>query len=276
MKIPESLIELQASFGASIRTPFQFIDGTDRVEVRVDRFDEVVLAQMLPSKHLSGIERLAVYNQQYWFRLLSVMQEEFPLLEREMGVGEFNRMITTYLDRFPSTSPTLRDLSNKFLRFLEDSPYGTRRRIEIATLERCYIEVFDARAEPLLEITPENQHTLASRPLALQPHVRLFEESWALVEGRRAARRSPELEHIDPRVKPGTWLIYRGPRSTMTKPLDPTQWSLLTSIAGGATLADACERVASSLDEDDLMHLGANIQAWFSEWMTAGIFAANT
>jgi hypothetical protein len=49
---------------------------------------------------------------------------------------------------------------------------------------------------------------------------------------------------------------------TLTRPA----FLLLQSLAEGAALADACERVSAALDDEGRSELGRDIGGWFERW----------
>ena len=55
-----------------------------------------------PGPHLTAQQRIGLYNQQYWFRLFTIMQEQYPTVTRLFGFGSYNREIAEpFLLRFP-------------------------------------------------------------------------------------------------------------------------------------------------------------------------------
>ena len=45
-----------------------------------------------PNDRLTSFERLEIYNRQYWFRVLSSMNEDFPGLRAVLGERQFEAM----------------------------------------------------------------------------------------------------------------------------------------------------------------------------------------
>ncbi|MCA8960565.1 MAG: putative DNA-binding domain-containing protein [Planctomycetes bacterium] len=285
---PLSLVELQREFGRAIATPFEFIDDAGNYRVRLDRFPPGLVAQLLPREDLGmcGADRLATYNQQYWFRLFTVLQEEYPLVRHLLGVTRFNHMASAYLTAYPSRSPTLRDLSNDLSRFLSDDHEWNRPVIrEAAALEYAFIQIFDAAQRPPLDLhrrAPEALTSIAERPLVFQPHVHLFIEHWNLVALRELARTDVDDERVltpepcagDRGEEARHWVLYRGAQGPTSARIDATQFRLLDHIRRGAPLGEALDEVAAVADESELAHLTDGLQTWFGEWAARGWFAA--
>src|ERR1700739_2640516 len=70
-------------------------------------------ALIKPNDRLSSFERLEIYNRQYWFRLYSSFEEDFPGLKAILGGRKFDRLMREYLTERPSQSFSLRNLGSR-------------------------------------------------------------------------------------------------------------------------------------------------------------------
>jgi hypothetical protein len=117
-----------------------------------------------PSKSLGSIERLGVYANAYYARLLECLREVFPVVNQTMGEAIFNHFALSYLQKYPSQSYTLGKLGERFAQFLEETrpsePDATANNVaaaadaglaadwprfvvDLATLEWTVGEVYD-------------------------------------------------------------------------------------------------------------------------------------
>src|ERR1700741_261303 len=62
---------------------------------------------------LASFERLEISNRQYWFRLYSSFEEDFPGLMAVIGHRKFDALTRAYLTDFPSRSFSLRNLGSQ-------------------------------------------------------------------------------------------------------------------------------------------------------------------
>jgi len=273
---PDGLAALQAAFGEAIATPL--VIGGPETLIQVERYPELALRAVLGRGERSGPERLTTYNKQYWFRLLTVMQEEFPLLRHLMGLTAFNQMVTGYLAQHPSRSKLLQHLSDELEGFLATSERWARPEWrQAARLERLYIRAFDAAALPALDpaaLSPEAAAALLSAPLRLQPHWALFEEDWALVSWRRRVKDdADDAIAVTLEASPGRWALYRRGR-VQAEALTAPQLALLKRLAAGLSLQAACDGLTEALEPEAMAEVGAGIQSWFARWVSLGWFAA--
>ncbi len=131
-----------------------------------------------PNDRLTSFERLEIYNRQYWLRLLSSMNEDFPGLRSVLGGQRFEAMCKAYLVDCPSRSFTLRNLGSRLEAWLRKHPQWAGGKqalaLDIVRLEWAEIEAFDGLAEPALRPEDLNPDDIASLRLNLQPYIQLL------------------------------------------------------------------------------------------------------
>ena len=164
-----TLQELQQRMGAAVMRPLTASYNTR------NRHKDAEFVK--PNDRLSGLERLEIYNRQYWFRVLDSLAEDFPGLRAMVGRRAFDRLSRAYLAECPSQSFTLRNLGSRLEEWLRRNPQYAGRAPDVALdmvrLEWAHIEAFDNGAarvlgpEDLLELGPDFR-------AALQPYVRLL------------------------------------------------------------------------------------------------------
>jgi hypothetical protein len=118
---------------------------------------EDVERYITPSRRASAIQRLSVYSRAYVARLQSAMRAEHPILLHLLGREAFDAYTAAYLHAYPPRSYTLADLASRFADWLRETrPSGEawpELLIDLAVLERTFLEVFDGPASERREIT---------------------------------------------------------------------------------------------------------------------------
>src|ERR1700756_597320 len=172
------LLELQRRVAAAIMHPLTRNETMPR-----RRRDGVSNASeaarfIKPNDRLSSFERLEIYNRQYWFRLYSSFEEDFPGLKAVLGTTKFERLMRDYLSDRPSQSFTLRNLGSQLETWLVAHPeYLEPRRqlaMDMTRLEWAHIEAFDAGENSPLDaddLAAIDEHS----QLHLQPYLRVLE-----------------------------------------------------------------------------------------------------
>jgi hypothetical protein len=252
-----------------------------------DQADEFIK----PNDRLSSFERLEIYNRQYWYRLFSSFEEDFPGLKSIVGSRRFERLMRAYLHAHPSRSFTLRNLGSSLVAWLNKhpahaAPYSAAA-IAMAALEWAHIEAFDNEQRPSL--TAEQAASLddTSR-LALQPYLRLVEAPCAVDDALIAVRDASQgagaqasnavAIHLVRRTRsrrpaPGQiyLAVHRHQDSVYYKRLAREDYRLLHAIESGATLGEALEAAftESAIPESDRP---THIQSAFHYLMQMGWF----
>jgi hypothetical protein len=146
-----------------------------------------------PNDRLSSFERLEIYNRQYWFRVFSSFEEDFPGLKSIVGTRKFERLMRAYLEAHPSRSFTLRNLGSSLVTWLKDNPQYTEPNTEcavaMASLEWAHIEAFDNEQRPPLTAEDITKLDDNSR-LSLQPYVQLIDSPYAVDDALIAVKDS--------------------------------------------------------------------------------------
>ncbi len=132
---------------ATIRRPLSRAGGTQRKWIDGRATSAVVSEFIKPNDRLTSLERIEIYNKQYWFRLLDCLYDDYPGLLPILGDEKFRRLRIAYLDRYPSTSFTLRNLGDRLLDFLAERPdliAGQQAMcLDMARFESAQIVAFD-------------------------------------------------------------------------------------------------------------------------------------
>ena len=242
-----------------------------------------------PNSRLTSFERLEIYNRQYWFRLQTAFNEDFPALKAVVGAERFESLMNAYLAAHPSRSFTLRNLGSKLLDWLTQNPqYAGRRQalaLDVVRVEWACIEAFDnAERAPL---SAEEVATIgADSQLALQPHVQLLALQYPaddLVldmhqhqkrESTEAGTRPESMEqelYTPLRLrKRATWLaIHRADLSLYYKRLTRSEYLTLCALRDGQTLPEALE--AGFADSRLAIGMQLNlVRQWFTNWAELG------
>jgi hypothetical protein len=275
---PSPLNSLQHWFQAAVTHP----GG-----VTADGNAAAVDATIAPSSRQTPAERLTVYAQSYWARLVHCLEEEFPTVRAAVGDEAFAQFAVGYLEAFPSTSYTLGRLSDRFVDYLRHTAAGpsdgltnswSQAVVEIALLERAITDVFDASGgETLGYLTPADLQAVpadlqAELRLTLLPTVRLL----AFDHDVNAYFTAVHLRHGDasppwPERRPTFVALSRRGYIVRRHELSRPEFVLLSLLAGGATLGQAIESLAAE-PEIDLEAAFAALGGWFAAWAAAGLF----
>ena len=275
---PQHLEDLQAAFAEAIMTPLRI--DSDGYAYQQENYSRLAVESMTANQLFSGVDRLSIYNQQYWFRLLSLLQKEMPLTRHRLGIVEFNRMASAFLSANPSEHPELHHFWKHMDTFMQGQhQWSTPSTVEAAHLDRIYADMFFAMDHHEFDgaaLSDEQAASLLSRPLPFQSAFALFADQWNSVRQRLAVRDDEDDAIALPVARAEDyWAIYRHAREGISEePLSREQYHLLAQLHQGASLVEACDTLERSLSPEALAQVAAHIQQWFARWAQLGWFKA--
>ena len=247
-----------------------------------------------PNDRLTSFERLEIYNRQYWFRLYTSFEEDFPGLLAIVGRTRFDALMRAYLTECPSESFSLRNLGSRLEGWLGRHPESLGRHAELALdmvrLEWAHIEAFDSEERSRLS-TGKLAGIDEDSTLRLQPHLRLLEPRYPvddlLLEVRTengsaassannasVARKRRQVRHVAALApRPIHLAVHRHENSVWYKPLSAEEFRLLAALMEGKTLGEAVEAAAAAggMAEDEHPEF---LREAFATWSMLGWFTS--
>ncbi|MCA9021061.1 MAG: putative DNA-binding domain-containing protein [Planctomycetaceae bacterium] len=250
-----------------------------------DQLESVITRSSQQTSH----ERIGIYANAYYARLLECLSEEYAALVSAMGTAAFGAFSLQYLQKYPPASYTLGELGARFPQFLQESrpepesnaetPDWTDFLIELATLERVYSEVFDGpgiekqdllTAETLNTISPEEWPDLT---LQMAPCFRLMEFQFPVQEYISSTKRD-EIPDI-PAAQTTRLAITRRNYIVRRAAISETEYFLLSRLHHGLTVGDAISEFAEAgLLEPE--QLAGQLHVWFKHWTESAYFVGVT
>jgi hypothetical protein len=289
---PRSLDVVQRWFQAVVTHPDGVEGGVESEEaqrlIRLNRSElEAVIGR---SRNLTAAERMGIYANAYYARLLECLASFFPVLQKALGEEVFEGFAFEYLQHYPSKSYTLDRLGESFARFLAETrpePEDGEEPgavgwpdflIDLTVFEWNLNQVFDGpgvEGKPLLTadlLQSFPAERFAEARLVPVPCLRLLAFRFPVNAYYTAARHAGEGEE-PPIPDPAPEYVALTRRDFVVRrfPLNAAQHALLEKILAGAPVGEAIAAAAeiSGLDDEAL---GAELQAWFRLWVAEGFF----
>ena len=289
-----TLLNLQKRMAAAVMEPLTRQEGMRKIRRDGVGMEREATAFIKPNDALTSFERLEIYNRQYWFRLYSSFEDDFPGLLAVLGRKQFERVMRAYLDACPSTSYTLRDLGSQLHAFLtkheELTAQKSRLVQDVVRLEWAHIEAYDAAT-----ITPPTPEFFASitgeTVLRLQPCIRLLHLSYPADElliavrqdagsndtssnNATATRKVPAVRRVSRLAPTPIWLaVHRQEFTVYYKRLQLEEYRMLTVIESGATLGEVFAAAFNDSAMDEATQ-AAFLEQSFQQWAVLGWLCA--
>lgn len=233
---------------------------------------------ILPSRALTSVQRLAIYRNAYYARLLECLRGFFPALSHAIGVEAFDEFAFGYLQKYPSESYTLNRLADRFAKFLEETSPDKNASpeanwpdflIDLARLEWTIEEVFDGTGneegatlsvDALKAIPPDQWPEVRLIP---NPSLQLLAFRFPVNDYYTEFRQGRAAEIPTPR---NTWVaIHRRDFVVRRHELTRGQFCLLQAIQAGMTLGTAVEAAAGA-ETANFGEWICQLPKWFQSW----------
>lgn len=264
---PPLLKEIQDWFGSIIRQKFEENERLSSKEEETSRY-------ILPSKTLRSKERMEIYHQQYWWRLLNVLQENFPGLTRLLGSLPFKKTVAIpYLIAQAPTDFALCKLGKTLSDWLKSNYFEENREsvIHVALIDWAMQKAFWGEQHLPLDTTDN----ILNRALYLQPYLSLFSFSSDFFQFREKLMQK-EIDSSQPlpklTVKIGFFAVFRTPQNPIIwKEITETEYIILSSIDEGKTLGEALAKIEESGGAilEEALNL---LPLFFQHWTLLGWF----
>jgi hypothetical protein len=223
---------------------------------------------------MTPVERVEIYANSYFYRLLEVLKEDFPATLAVAGADHFHNLVTGYLADYPPVAPSIFFAGQNFAAFLATQPPRERWPFlaSLALLERTALESFHAAdahaldADAMRTIAPADWPALT---MCTHPATRLVDCAWRVDKLLHAFEtgatwQAPDLEDV-------TIIVWRRDARVSYRILETVERGALrmASVAGGTTFAAICEAIAAAANEtDDVAPL---INRLLTRWLLDGL-----
>jgi len=259
------LRELQALFLRSIATT------SDRSDDH--RFHPELLELVDARGVLGATQRLGIYAEMYWARLLDVLRDDFPRVAAIVGDDRFTTLAAAYLERHPSTNPSVRWVGGDFAVFLtEHGPVDEHPFLaDLARLEWTRLAVFDAadavplRLVALRAMPPSTWPRLIFQPV---PALRVLRCAWPVHELWPAD--DPKAAATTMRPAATVLRVWREAFAVYQARVDTVEQLALQHLLAGAPFGVMCDRLEALLPPPAVAReAGALILRWVEDQILA-------
>lgn len=279
---PRSLVKKQIWFAGLITQPLTDENGIQAFTSSKQSIEREAKNEIKPSPTLQPWERIEIYNQQYWWRILEIMQQLYPLVVRLFGSYDFNRLIAVpYLQKYPSNHWSIDCIGRKLPVWITEDYSGDDKELikDAVDLDYAFQESSFSGEKLTIDISHLSEDELSKlvhRRIHLQPYIHLFALDYNLFQFRDEMITQDPDYWIDndfpelPREKRYYGIVYRAKNDNVVwDSLSSAEFHVLWKFQEGCTIEDACdwlERQDAAMSDEAAAH----IHFWFQEWTMRG------
>ncbi|MBS4167861.1 DNA-binding domain-containing protein [Parachlamydia sp. AcF125] len=274
--VPPALQSIQEWFGSIIARPIDIDSHMNPISPSGQPMEMEAAHYIVPSPTLEPAQRIEIYNQQYWWRLLNVLHDTFPLVTRLFGYRDFNQILGfPYLVLYPPSHWFLQAIGDRLSLYIQECYRADDFQFvyDAAQLDCAFNQAFYTAhiSTNLHEMMRGDSEAVLAKSLKLQPHMQIFAFKYELVKFREAfLKQEPDywLEHDFPELKhtPCYCAVFRNRNNqVVTAPLAPDEYHFLSLFRTGCSIDQACEWLEEQTDSI-FKNSAENLQEWFHKW----------
>jgi len=274
--VPKRLLAQQQWFASIITRPLVKGGAMIAVSPSGKSMEKEAAEYLLPSPTLKPHQRIQIYNQQYWWRLLSTLQEFFPLVVRLFGYTDFNDTLAIpYMQACVSNHWSLNALGSRFPEWAETHYRADDRDLVLNSiaLDHAFNQSFFASHYSPFTTDATTEAELAAlldKPVTLQPHIALFNFPYHLLKLREALLKEEPEHWADqpfPKMEQGNFylIVFRNHNNIVSwKAVSNEEWLQLLKFQTPLTLSEMCDQCEGDKSYED------HLQEWLQHWTALG------
>lgn len=239
--------------------------------------DDNILSEIVGTKELSNVDRLAIYGNAYYARLEEVLEGDFEAIHTLLGDEEFSILCRRYTDAHPSKYFSVRWFGQYMAEFLRTvTPYSEHPYLfEMATFEWRFTDAFDAEDSVAITETDVAQIPVESWPalkIIFHPSVSWFTYGWSILPVWKAIKDEVEIPVLQKLDKPETCMVWRQGLITKYRTLESNEFLLARAVAENKSFSDWCELLIEvGKPAEDVPMIAAGI---LKTWLSLGMVTA--
>lgn len=238
-------------------------------------------SDIVSTEKVPALQRLQIYQDAYYSRLLEVLQQDYPVLCHCLGSDEFEQLGRDYIDAHPSRYRSIRWFGSGLSHFANQHPlYSAHPWVyELASFEWLLMETFDACDHPVLmleEMAAIPPHKWAETRFIVSPSLRRLNLHWNVVALWKEKMEKDETKLLPEQTNTAVnWVVWRMGHEVQFASLTTDQAYLLDAMADNQNFGTLCEGLCKWVKEDEVaLHAAQQLKRFIADKMLAGILLA--
>lgn len=239
--------------------------------------DQIAIEPLLtPDDRSAARTPLDIYKSAYYTRLIDALEQDYPVLQQLLGTERFRKTAHSYIEKYPSTSFTLRYFGQHLSAFIHNTDIGQQQPClaELATFEWQLTDIFDLSDCPTACPDVMNRFKPAQWPhLNIQLHnsVRWLSLNWNISEIHLAGQTGANLPVPVRHPQPAQVLLWRKDYTPRYRVVSHTEKTALQMLET-RSFAQLCQFLADQSDDQVNPAMAAAI--YLKSWLSAGLISA--
>jgi hypothetical protein len=231
-------------------------------------------------------ERLNIYRDGYYLRLLEVLESDYPVLYKLIGCEKFDHIGRGYSDAYTSSYRSVRWFGKYLADYLKkiNQSIELSWQSELALFEWLLTEAFDApnslmlTIEEMAKMIPEKWPVMRFK---LQPSLRRFSATWNITQlwqaniedkGDQEDHKKEKLKNLKPQKleRLENFIIWRKEYQIKFCILSIEQDYIITAMLENNNFGDICNKLSQWMDQEQVVMYAAQ---YLKTLITDGVIA---
>jgi hypothetical protein len=266
------LPRLQRWMQAVIEQPGAVDEAIEAEAARAELDPADIGRVILPSKTLTAVERVGVYQGMYLLRMIEALEGDYPAVAHLLGADAFADLVTRFVAAHPSSSYTFNRLGRQFPEFLRVSR-GVRGKAfaaDLARLELAVTEVFDAPESPAWPVDAVAKRPTEAWPGSVLRPIAAFRLGAYAYPVNAYLQSVKDENHDHPEVgRKATYVaVWRKRYEVWRLDLSKPAHDFLRALVRGRPFGKAVASAARGLQGAP----GEQLFRWLRDWVAEGMF----
>ncbi len=239
-------------------------------------FQDALLSKELSAADLMGIsndsnfiERISIYRDAYYLRLVGNLKTKFESLQKYLGVPEFNRLAVAYLQAKPSDHYSIHRLGASLPNFVREFYPQHLISAELAEFEWTLTSVLfaeEANALSLVKLREQEAEHWPRLVFKFHPSAQIYKAQHSIAALWSALQADQSIESIVNDTSANqlySYLIWRKQQHSYFVALDSNERKLADCIRVESDFTLVCETMSEFIAEDAVISwVSQRLQAW--------------
>ena len=218
---------------------------------------------------LDAVQRLDIYANMYFFRLLDVLRDDYPATPALLGDVSFHNLVTDYLLAHPPAHFSIREAGRGLPEVLDGHAVRSLHPCagDLARFERALNDAFDAAdADPLTaaDLSALPAERWPELRFTLHPSFHPVVSEWPVQEVRDRTDRQEAV--VDPEPRATRLGVWREGLVVRHRELSAVELSAVDAVQSGASFAAVCATAAELTgDTDAATYVAAALGRWVAQ-----------
>jgi hypothetical protein len=225
------------------------------------------------SDKITPQERLDIYRNGYYARLVEVLGWDYPVLKKILGVKRFEKLGYAYIDAHPSPSFSIRLFGRYFPEFLANQPTAVPAHAEMAALEWALSQAIDAADSSYLtfaELAKIPAEAWVEMRLTFHPSVVALPCFYNVTDVWRVVNQNKPKPRWRYQKKSQYCVVWRYEQRSYFIELSEAEYTLYQAIQQNKTFVELCEALAKHFAEEEIPAFASTtLQKWVSQGLLA-------